>query len=52
VVHGNNTWAVVRKPRFSWAYSYASIDELQTAAADDPAAAEMLARSGLDVEKR
>jgi hypothetical protein len=52
VVHGNNTWAVVRKPSFSWAYSYSSIDELQKAAADDPAAAEMLGRSGLDVAKR
>jgi hypothetical protein len=38
---------VVRKPGFSWAHAYSSIDELQKAAADDPAAAEMLARSGL-----
>ena len=47
VVHGNNTWTVVRKPGFSWAHAYSSIDELEKAAADDPAAAEMLARSGL-----
>jgi hypothetical protein len=48
VVHGNSTWTVVRKPAFSWAHSYSSIDELRNAAADDHAAAEILARSGLD----